>query len=169
METTVIGGNLSEINDSADRLVKSGKAALDTSTNTSTAAGDVQEAITTTMDDLIKRFGAIGDELKADIKAAHAQLSGTNWTGKSQQAALEIKTDLERQVNKILTDATTSFTDERNAMVARSTQMVDAVNDQFNKIMVDVDDKYNALANASKQTATNLAQADETIKVGSVG
>ena len=54
-------------------------------------------------------------------------------------------------------------------MVARSTQMVDAVNDQFNKIMVDVDDKYNALANASKQTATNLAQADETIKVGSVG
>jgi len=169
METTVIGGNLSEISSTADRLVKSGQAALQTSASTSTAAQEVQDAITATMDDLIRRFVDIGDELKADIQAAHAQLSATTWTGKSQQAALDIKADLERQVNNILTTATSSFTDERNAMVARSTEMVNAVNDRFNAIMGEVDTKYNALADASKQTALNLAQADETIKVGSAG
>lgn len=165
----VIGGNLEDIGNSATRIDASGTKAIDTSQDTKTAADEVETAITQTMDGLIKRFGEIAEALNDDIKDAHKQLEGTAWTGKSQEAALAIKTDLQGQVGTIMTNATTAFTDERNAMVLRSQALVDSVTTEFNNVMVEVNTKFGDLATAARLTATNLATADETIKVGSVG
>lgn len=165
MTTSVIGGNLAEIEAAATRMSKSGDAAITTGEQTKMAADNLETAITQAMSDLTKRFNDIGVELRADIAASHKQLQTTNWTGDSQKAAATIKADLEAKVGKVIDGAEESFRLEETAFKDRAGALVAGVEDQFKKVMVEVQTQYGDLAEASRRTAENLAQADATIQM----
>ena len=158
-----IGGNLDSIEASAKRLNESGAMALTTSETTAAAAVQLEEAIATAMDALLKRFEEIASTMTTDINASHSQLAGSDWHGASRENALAIKENLQGQVTGVLGNATANLGNEKAAFVARAAALVDNVNVEFRRVMTEVDAEYANLANASRKTMENLRAADATI------
>ena len=158
-----IGGNLADIQASADRLVVSGTAAEQTGSDTATAAVALQEAIDTAMTNLVTAFEGVANALTEDIQQSHNQLAGSDWRGASRENAVAIKEALQGQVNQVLGVATTNLGNEQTAFTTRAQDLVAHVEGQFKAVMADVQTQYGELAKASIRTKENLEAADQTI------
>lgn len=161
-----IGGNLQSIEDSAKRLNQSGAMAVTTSESTSQAAHQLEEAITIAMDSLLSRFHEIAGTMTDDINASHGQLVGTDWQGASRDNAIAIKEHLQGQVSTVLGTATSNLGSEKAAFLSRAGALVEGINVEFRRVMVEVDGEYTKLADASRKTMENLIAADATIGMG---
>lgn len=160
-----IGGNLTDIETSAARMAQSGSMAVSSGSDTRAAAVALSEAVDDAMTALMSRFEAIADSLSADIAQSHSVLAGSDWQGQSRENALAIKEQLQGQVNGVLATATTNLSGEKAAFVARAHALVDSVQTDFQRVMVEIDTEYSALAAASRRTRENLEIADQTIRM----
>lgn len=160
-----IGGNLSDIEASAARLAESGSMAVASGTDTRAAAVALSEAVDDAMTALVTRFEAIAESLSADIAQSHSVLVGSDWQGQSRENALAIKEQLQGQVNGVLGTATTNLAGEKAAFISRANVLVESVQSDFQRVMVEIDNEYNALAAASRRTRENLEMADQTIRM----
>lgn len=158
-----IGGNLADIETSAQRLVDSGAMAVTTGTETQRAAVALSEAIERAMGDLVTAFEGVAATLTDDISQSHNRLVGTDWQGASRENAIAIKESLQGQVGTVITTATTNMNNEKTAFIARANDLVAHVETEFQRVMGDVELQYTELATASRTTAENLALADQTI------
>ena len=166
MASSFIGGNLDSIAQVATRLDASGAKALETSGATDTAAQTLTGAVDDAMKQLVSRFSDIAAELNADILQSHNELSNSDRQGTSRDNAVQIKADLQTQVSGVLESATTSLNQERDAFNLRAQALLDNVQQEFGKVMTNVDAEYQNLAGASRQTRENLLAADQTIRLG---
>ena len=158
-----IGGNLADIEASANRLIVSGTAAEATGTDTAAAALALQEAIDTAMSNLVTAFEGVAAALTDDIQQSHGQLVGSDWRGASRENAIAIKETLQGQVNTVLGLATTNLANEQTAFTTRAQDLVAHVEGQFKQVMADVQTQYGELADAASRTKANLEAADQTI------
>ncbi|MFT7476689.1 MAG: hypothetical protein ACI81L_003649 [Verrucomicrobiales bacterium] len=161
-----IGGNLQSISESASRLDASGAMAITTATRTKGAADSLEAAVTAALNDLVRSFGSIADGMSEEIASSHRSLVGADWQGASRDNAVAIKEHLQGQVRSVLGSATDRLEAERNAFVARASELVASVETDFKRVMHDVDAEYSNLARASRRTMENLAAADQTIAIG---
>ena len=162
-EQSFIGGNLQAIEDAAARLVESGTVAVATGTETKSAADQLEIAIASAMDDLLRRFEQIAATLTDDVTASHQQLVGSDWRGASRDNAVQIKEHLQGQINTVLGTATSNLGTEKSMFLNRAAALVSNVETEFNRVMHEIDGEYTSLANASRRTMENLAAADQTI------
>lgn len=161
-----IGGNLADIETSAARLTQSGSAALTSGADTSSAAVVLSEVIDEAMNALVARFETIAETLSGDIAQSHSVLVSSDWQGRSRENALAIKEQLQGQVNGVLATATTNLAAEKAAFTSRAQALVDSVHTDFQRVMVEIEAEYSALAAASRRTRENLEMADQTIRMG---
>ena len=166
MSAGFIGGRLEDISSAAEKLTATGINAEGCGEQTKQASEDLQTAINEAMQNLTTRFNGIATDLNGEIKAAHDQLGAADWQGQSFENALQIKTDLQTQVNNVVDQATTAIDTERGAFEARATEIVTEVGQKFHTLMGEVNTKYGDLAKASNQTMINLQEADKTIAMG---
>ena len=165
MAATFIGGNLDAISSSADSMTETGRTAMASGDQTRSAADELSGSIEAATKALFDRFSSIASELQTSITTAHRQLEGADWQGGSRDAAVKIKTELQTQVNKVLDTATTNITAEQRAFTDRAGMLVDHVEVEFRGVMRQVDTEYGALAQAARDTRTNLEAADQTIRM----
>jgi len=161
-----IGGNLDAISSSADTLDQTGADAVRSGADTKTAADELAGAITESTDLLVRRFHDIAEELRQRIGSAHAQLESTDWQGQSKDAAVQIKANLQSQVDKVLGTATGNLEGEKTAFINRANELVGHVETEFKNVMNQVNDEYAKLSKAARDTRANFELADQTIRMG---
>ena len=163
MANGFIGGNLDDMESSAAVLDETGASALFSGTEAGAQVNELSAAVSEATSTLVNRFGTTADTLRADIGAAHARLGGTDWSGNSRERALEIKTELQAEVDRVLTAATDMMLSEKMAVVSRSEELVATVEQQYAAVMQQANDRYLELARAARATRDNFAAADQTI------
>jgi CelD/BcsL family acetyltransferase involved in cellulose biosynthesis len=125
----VVGGNLADIDSNVTKLEATGASAEASGGRTSQEAGLLAEAIETATANLITRFQQIAADLDQDIRAAATKLETSEWEGHSKRRAVEIKGELQGQVNTVMVQATQlEYTDL--AAAARKTRENFAAADQ---------------------------------------
>lgn len=161
-----IGGNLHDIEASANRLVDSGAQAASSGAETHQAAVALAGAIEEAMARLLSQFEGTADRLSADIVQSHAQLTNAEWQGRSKDNAVVLKEELLAQVNGVLAAAAANLSNERTVFVGRAEAMVAAIQTDFQRVMNEIEVRYTELAAASRRTRENLELADQTIMLG---
>ncbi|MGH8898746.1 MAG: hypothetical protein ACRDZ4_17425 [Egibacteraceae bacterium] len=158
-----IGGNVSDIQDAAGVITQTGAAA--------TCAGKDAASVTQQMDSQIadvtsmlnQHFNQMADDLRHAITQAAQRLGTTDWEGRSKEEAARAESDLNQQVNRVLSQALENTQHFQTLMRSRAGDFVATVQGDFQTIMGSVDTAYQDLAKASQTFAENLRTADESI------
>lgn len=159
----IVGGNLADIDSNVTKLEATGATAETSGKDTAGAATVLAEAIEGATAELLRRFEEIASTLDEEIRAAATKLETSEWEGHSKRRAVEIKGELQGQVNSVMGQATQALNDEKAAFTARANNLVDDVNTQFQGVMTRVQAEYTDLAAAARRTRENFATADQTI------
>jgi hypothetical protein len=163
MATGFIGGNLEDMETSAAVLDDTGAAALVSGTEAGTQVNELSAAVGESTNLLVSRFTATADGLRSEIGAAHSRLEATDWSGHSRDRAVEIKVELQAEIDRVLAAATDMMNAEKQAFVSRADELVSTVEQQFTSLMQQSNDRYLDLARAARATRDNFASADQTI------
>ncbi len=163
MSAARIGGNVSDIVDTAGVMTDTGVAAVDAGSEATSFSNTMEGEITDVTEVLSARFIDLADGLRTAITAAKNRLASTDWEGSSQAAATETEAALNTEVDNVLTNSLDSVQEFKTFMMARATDFVSMVEGDFNTIMGNIDAAYADLGTASETFAQNLERADETI------
>jgi len=159
----IVGGNLADIDSNVTKLEATGATAEASGKDTAGAATVLAEAIEGATAELLRRFQEIAATLDEEIRAAATKLETSEWEGHSKRRAVEIKSELQGQVNSVMGQAESALHDEKVAFTARANTLVSDVNTQFQSVMNRVQTEYADLAGAARRTRENFATADQTI------
>lgn len=160
-----IGADLDSIEDAAAALDKSGGDTVDKNTKTDTAGTELVGDITDSMGRLIEKFVGIAGELKEEINVSTTAVHNSTWGGKSKDAADQIKTDLDGEIDRVLGEAQEALGTERDKWVAATEELTGAISEEFSGLTDQIQKSFGDLATAARQTAMNFDEADKTISV----
>ena len=161
-----IGADIASLEAAAQRVRASGTNAKALDTRTVTAGDELVATVTDAQARLLKSFNETAADLNTEVNESHRVLVESDWSGSSKDAAVEIKSELQREIARVLGEAEEALGNELLAFKERTTELMTHVNTEFAALTKQVEERYGALADAADATAANFLEADRTISVG---
>ncbi len=159
-----IGGNVADIHAASQQLDSAGGAATAAGTDAAKVSAELAteaDGVTTT---LKTHFTTMASSLRAQITSAKNRLQVADWDGASRASADAAEADLNAAVGQILDEALGAADGLKADVTKQVTNFDDAIRTQFNKVMGDINDRYNTLATGATTFASALEQTDQTIR-----
>lgn len=158
-----IGGNVSDIRETAGVITQAGSAAASAGKDAASVTQQMDSQIADVTSMLNQHFNQMAEDLRQIISQARQRLGATDWEGRSSQEAQRAESDLNQQVNRVLSQALEYTQQFQASMRSRAGDFVSVVQGDFQMIMGNVDAAYQDLAKASQTFAEHLQTADESI------
>jgi hypothetical protein len=143
---------------------RTGAAATDAGLRAAADAGHMQAGIERISEALTTHFHAVADAMRQEATTAGVQLGTADWEGRSREMAVAAESSLQAALTATLQAAEADTERFRTTMTAEAGAFVEGTRGQFNAVLQRIDDAFQQLAGAEASFATNLQQADGSVR-----
>lgn len=161
-----IGADHLDVSSTAGSFDLAGQLAGLTGQQAAIVARDVDLTVTDLERALIDQVHQLADQLRRRVADHAATLAATDWEGASKQQALAVEQALGAEVAQLLADATATVEAFGTAVREQATTYRLGVEGDLRVAMQLADERYLALAAASRHYLGELQAADQTIRAG---
>lgn len=159
---TYTKATLADLDHAETVAVATGQAALDTASETSRLAGQLDAGVGQVTESLVSQVRTMATVMRDEIERAAATLGTSDWEGRAREAAGQLEHDLRGVVNGLLSGAELDAQALRAELQGHAEVLVTGFSARFAEVLASIDLSYRSLADAERAFATNLAAADAT-------
>jgi uncharacterized phage infection (PIP) family protein YhgE len=155
---------LGDVEVARQQATQTGASATDAGAQAAEGSGQLQAGIERISEALLSHFRQLADVMRQQARTAHDQLGAADWEGRSRQMAVAAATSLQAAVADTLQGAEAGTERFRATMSAEAAGFVEGIRARFDGVMQGIDGAFQDLAGAEAAFASNLQQADETVR-----
>lgn len=156
--------NLADVASSQAASTEAGSAASESAQRASDFSSQMESGVDEITSALESHFHHLADALRAHARQTKAQLGGTDWEGRSREAAVAAEEALSSRLDATMASAEEGTATFKSTMMTQARDFVGMVQSDFNTIMSHIDTAYTDLAAAQQAFSENLQTADDTIQ-----
>lgn len=163
--TIRIGADHHDVDDTARTYDLAGALAAQTGQRSALVAEEVGLALAELEALLRDQVATIVEQLQLRARDHATTLGATDWQGASKQQALAIDQELTAELDRVLADASQRVEAFCTSLRERTVGYRERVDADIRAAMAAADQRYVALADASRRYLADLQRADATIRL----